>query len=66
MSKILDLLLRPETPDVQKNLPRKDYELLRLSNLYGEPFVVQLKAVPYAYASQLLKGRLTLWLPERS
>ena len=27
---------------------------------------VALKAVPYAYASQLLKGRLTLWLPERS
>ena len=53
MSKILDLLLRPETPDVQKDLPRRDYELLRLSQLYGEPFVVQLKAVPYGRAVEL-------------
>ena len=43
MSKILDLLLRPETPDVQKDLPCGSYEVLRLSRLYGEPFVLELK-----------------------
>ena len=31
MSRLLDLLLRPETPDVQKQLPRGSYELPRLS-----------------------------------
>ena len=53
MSKILDLLLRPETPDVQKNLRTKEYELPRLSEIYGEPFVVQLKGVPYGRALEL-------------
>ena len=53
MSKLLDLLLRPETPDVQKELPRGRYELLRLSELYGEPFVLELKAVPYGRALEL-------------
>ena len=53
MSKLLDLLLRPETPDVQKQLPRGSYELPRLSELYGEPFVLQLKAVPYGRALEL-------------
>ena len=53
MSRLLDLLLRPETPDVQKQLPRGSYELPRLSELYGEPFVLQLKAVPYGRALEL-------------
>ena len=53
MSKILDLLLRPETPDVQKDLPRGRYELPRLSEVYGEPFVLELQAVPYGKALEL-------------
>lgn len=53
MSKILDLLLRPETPDVQKNLPRGSYEVIRLSKLYGEPFVLELKGLPYGKALEL-------------
>ena len=53
MSKILDLLLRPETQDVQKDLPRGSYEILRLSQLYGEPFVLNLRGVPYARALEL-------------
>lgn len=53
MSKILDLLLRPETPDVQKNLPRASYEVVRLSQLYGEPFVLELKGLPYGKALEL-------------
>ena len=53
MSTILDLLLRPETPDVQKDLPRGSYEVLRLSRLYGEPFVLELKGLPYGKALEL-------------
>lgn len=53
MSKLVDMLMRPDTPNVQKDLPRADYELVRLSELYGEPFVLQLKAVPYAKALEL-------------
>lgn len=53
MSKILDLLLRPETEDVQKHLPRGSYEVLRLSRLYGEPFVLELKGLPYGKALEL-------------
>lgn len=53
MSNILDLLLRPETPDVQKQLPQASYEVVRLSQLYGEPFVLELKGVPYGKALEL-------------
>lgn len=53
MSKILDLLLRPDTPDVQKQLARARYELPRLSEVYGEPFVLQLKGLPYGRALEL-------------
>lgn len=53
MSKILDLLLRPDTPNVQKSLQKKEYELLRLSKVYGEPFVLTLKGIPYGRAVEL-------------
>lgn len=53
MSKILDLLLRPDTPDVQKQLARARYELPRLSEVYGEPFVLQLKGMPYGRALEI-------------
>ena len=53
MSKILDLLLRPNTPDVQKQLARGRYELPRLTEVYGEPFVLQLKGLPYGRALEL-------------
>lgn len=53
MSKILDLLLRPETPNVQKDLRRQEYEILRLSKVYGEPFVITLKGLPYGRAVEL-------------
>lgn len=53
MSKILDLLLRPDTPDVQKQLARGRYELPRLSEIYGEPFIIQLKGLPYGRALEL-------------
>lgn len=53
MSKLLEQLLRPETPDVQKDLPQGRYELVRLSELYGEPVVLDLKGVPYGRALEL-------------
>ena len=53
MSKILDLLLRPNTPDVQKQLARARFELPRLSEVYGEPFVLQLKGMPYGRALEI-------------
>lgn len=53
MSRILDLLLRPETVNVRKNMPRARYELPRLTELYGEPFVLELQGVPYGRALEL-------------
>ena len=53
MSKFLDMLLRPETPDVQRDLPQGEYVLPRLSRLYGQSFVLTLRAVTYAKALEL-------------
>ena len=53
MSRILDLLLRAETVNVRKNMPRARYELPRLTELYGEPFVLELQGVPYGRALEL-------------
>ncbi len=36
---VLDLLLRPELPDVRKSLPEKKAEVKRLTELAGEPVV---------------------------
>lgn len=47
MSKILDMLLRPECPDVRKQLPEKQYEVKRLSEIFGEPAVLKLRGLPY-------------------
>lgn len=47
MSKILDMLLRPDCPDVMKELPTKQYEIKRLSELFGEPAVLTLRGLPY-------------------
>ena len=44
---VLDLLLRPELPDVRRELPEKRVELKRLSRLAGEPVVFRLKALTY-------------------
>lgn len=43
----LDLLLRPELPDVRKSLPEKQVEVKRLSGLTGEPVVFTLRALSY-------------------
>ena len=44
---VLDLLLRPELPDVRRELPEKRAEVKRLSRLAGEPVVFRLKALTY-------------------
>lgn len=44
---VLDLLLRPELPDVRRELPEKQVEVKRLSRLAGEPVVFRLKALTY-------------------
>ncbi len=47
MSELLDLLLKPELPNVQKNLPTAKYKMKRLSELAGEDVVFTLRALPY-------------------
>lgn len=44
---VLDLLLRPDLPDVRRELPEKRVEVKRLSRLAGEPVVFHLKALTY-------------------
>lgn len=53
MSKFLDMMLRPEVPSVQKELPTAEYEIKRLSKLCGEPVTLQLRALPYGKVQEL-------------
>ena len=50
---VLDLLLRPELPDVRKTLPEKRVEVKRLSELAGEPVVFTLRALSYNETRQI-------------
>ena len=50
---LLALLLRPELPNVQKNLPTARYKMKRLSELTGEDVVFTLRALPYGKVQQL-------------
>ena len=53
MSKFLDMMLRPEIPLVQKELPHAQYEVKRLSRLAGEPVILELYSLPYHKAQEL-------------
>lgn len=53
MSNLLDLLLRPELPDVVKDLPEKQVEVDRLSELVGEKAVFTLRGLPYGRVQEL-------------
>lgn len=53
MSKFLDLLLSPELPDLQKDLPKKQVEVPRLSKLVGEPVVFELHGLPYGRVQEI-------------
>lgn len=53
MSKFLDMMLRPEVPSVQKELPTAQYEVKRLSRLLGEPVVLELRGMTYDKVMEL-------------
>ena len=55
MSKFLDLLLRPELPDLLNDLPKKQVEVPRLSKLVGEPVIFDLHGLPYGRVQDLQK-----------
>lgn len=50
---LLQLLLRPELPNVQKELPTAQYKVKRLSELVGEDVVFQLRGLPYGRVQKL-------------
>ncbi len=50
---IIDLLLRPETPNVKKQRPTAEYKVKRLSELYGEPVIFSLRALSYNEIQEL-------------
>ena len=49
---LLERLLRPETPNVQKSLPEKKFRLPRLGS-EEEPAVFTLRALPYGRVQEL-------------
>lgn len=58
MSKFLDMMLRPEVPSVQNELPTASYEVKRLSRLLKEPVVLELRGLPYGKAQELREMRV--------
>lgn len=50
---LLSLLLRPELPNVQKELPTAKYKIKRLSELVGEDVVFTLRGLPYGRVQKL-------------
>lgn len=56
MSTMLDLLLKPEVPDVQKQLPTAEYKIRRLSRACGQDVVFTIRALPYGRVEELKKA----------
>lgn len=52
-SDLLALLLRPEVPNVMKELPTARYKVGRLSELAGQDVVFTLRALPYGKVQRL-------------
>lgn len=50
---LLSLLLRPELPNVLKELPTAQYRVQRLSELVGEDVVFTLRGLPYGKVQNL-------------
>lgn len=50
---LVSLLLRPELPNVQKELPTAKYKVKRLSELLGTDVVFTLKGLPYGKVQKL-------------
>lgn len=59
MSHILDMLLKPEVPNVQKELPTAQVKVNRLSELAGQDVVFTLKALPYGMVAELREATAT-------
>lgn len=53
MSRFLDMMLRPEAPNVAKELPTAEYEIKRLSRVCGESVTVTVHALPYGKVQEL-------------
>ena len=53
MTDMVSLLLRPELPNVQKDLPTARYRVRRLSELVGKDVVFTLRALPYGKVQAL-------------
>lgn len=50
---LVSLLLRPELPNVQKDLPTARYNVKRLSEAVGEDVVFTLRGLPYGKVQKL-------------
>ena len=50
---LLALLLRPELPNVQNQLPTAAYRVKRLSELTGQDVVFQLRGLPYGKVQRI-------------
>lgn len=50
---LVSLLLRPELPNVQKDLPTARYKVKRLSELLGTDVVFTLRGLPYGKVQKL-------------
>lgn len=53
---VLDMLLRPELPNVQRDLPTAKYKVKRLSELLGADVVFTLRALPYGRVEELRRS----------
>ncbi|WP_251447064.1 phage tail assembly chaperone [Vermiculatibacterium agrestimuris] len=53
---LLELLLRPELPNVLKDLPTARFEIKRLSALTGSPVVFTLRGLPYGKVTSIQNG----------
>lgn len=52
-SDLLALLLRPELPNVMKELPTAQYKLTRLSEAAGQDVIFTLRGLPYGQVQRL-------------
>lgn len=50
---VLDVLLRPDLPDVRKALPEKKVEVSRMSSLAGAPVIFTLRGLTYDQVRQI-------------
>lgn len=53
---LMELLLRPELPNVLKELPTAHFEVKRLSALTGSPVVFTLRGLPYGKVTSIQNG----------